>query len=702
MHGSLRYLLYLKRQTHKKMRMNIQNYIMGQWKTGVDSEYEAVHAITGKLIGSVSSLGLDYDDVLEYGRRKGGNKLREMTFPQRGLMLKALALYLQSKKEEYYAVSSATGATRIDSWIDIEGGIGNLFTYASLRREFADQPFYIDGQPVKLSQNGTFSGQHIMLPKRGIAVHINSFNFPIWGMLEKIAVNLLAGVPAVVKPSEYTSFLTEAVVRDIIESRILPEGALQMVAGKGHGILDAVQRGDAVTFTGSAATGKSLKSSPHYLERGVPFNLEADSLNAMVMGEDVKPGSPEWSIFIKEVTKEITIKAGQKCTAVRRVLIPKEHIEEAAEALKTRLSSIKYGDPQIQGVRMGSLATKLQVTRVQEAVAKLALENEVIHGNILGESEVLAENPQAGAYFSPLLFVNEQPFKRLSCHTVEAFGPVSTLIPYRSMEEAADIVALGKGSLVTTIVSSDKENYKKFTLEAAYSNGRVLILDSTSAKESTGHGSPMPLLTHGGPGRAGDGEEMGGMRGITHYMQRTALQGHPDALTEITGRYVPGAARHEANPHLFRQHFEDLVVGDTVTTEKHMVTMDDINNFAELSGDRFYAHMDEKSLEGTIFTGRVAHGYFILSRAAGLFVDPPKGPVLLNYGIENCRFTKPVYPGTEIGVQLTVQEKINQEKRDDQDIAKGIVKYYVEVTDDTKEVVAVATILTMVKKREQE
>ena len=684
------------------MKGDIQNYVLGQWTSGSDTEYDAIHAITGEQIGRVSSLGLSYDDILEYGRDKGGKSLREMTFPKRGLMLKSLALFLQEKKERYYEVSYATGATRADSWIDIEGGIGNLFTYASLRREFADQPFHIDGSPIKLSQAGTFSGQHIMVPKQGLALHINSFNFPVWGMLEKIAVNLLAGVAAVVKPSEYTSFLTEAVVRDIIDSRILPEGALQLVTGKGIGILDSVQRGDTVTFTGSAKTGMSLKSSAHYLERGVPFNLEADSLNAMVLGEDVKQESREFNIFIKEVSREITVKAGQKCTAVRRILVPKESMEAVGEALKNRLATTKFGDPGIQGVRMGSLATKIQVERVHAAASVLSNENDLLFGSISQPGLAIAENPEKGAYFAPLLFVNNDPFNKLSCHDIEAFGPVSTLMPYNSVGDAVDIIALGKGSLVTTIVSSEKEIYKEFALGAAHTNGRVQVLDSSSAKESTGHGSPMPLLTHGGPGRAGDGEEMGGIRGVKHYLQRTAIQGHPDVLTAITGRFIPGATRREANPHLFRQYFEDLVIGDTVTTQKHKVTLEDIDNFAELSGDKFYAHMDPDSLEGTIFTGRVAHGYFILSRAAGLFVDPPKGPVLLNYGIETCRFTKPVYPGAIIGVQLTVQEKIDQEKRDAEDISKGIVKYYVEVSDDVGEVVAIATILTMVKKRNQD
>ena len=671
-----------------------ENYVLGTWTPGIDSEYVAVHAVTGQELGSVSSLGLDYTEVLDYGRRVGGSALRAMTFPQRGLMLKALAMHLQDRKEDYYAVSYATGATRVDSWIDIEGGIGNLYTYASLRREFADLPYHVDGGLVKLSKGGTFGGQHLMLPRRGVAVHINAFNFPVWGMLEKIAVNLLAGVPAVVKPSEFTSFLTERVVRDIISSGILPEGALQLLVGKGHGLLDAVQRQDVVTFTGSYATGYRLKSTGRFAELGVPFNLEADSLNATVLGPDAVAGTPEFDLFVKEVAKEMTIKAGQKCTAVRRIIVPEDQLEAVQTAVAQRLAGVRVGDPAQEGVRMGPLATTLQAERVREAAQVLAGENEVVYGSVDGGSD--------GAYYQPLLMRCASPLEANAAHRIEAFGPVATLMPYRDVAEAAQIAAMGGGSLVSSIVTADKNAAKEFVLEAGYSHGRVLVLDAASAKESTGHGSPMPLLTHGGPGRAGDGEEMGGIRGVLHYLQRVAVQGHPNVLSHVAERYYPGADRPEANPHLFRQHFEDLRIGDTVTTATHEVTLQDIDDFAELSGDKFYAHMDANSLEGTIFTGRVAHGYFILSRAAGLFVDPPKGPVLLNYGIDTCRFTKPVYPGSTIQVKLTVQEKVDQERRSPEDIAKGIVKYYVEVVDETADVVAVATILTMVKKRNQQ
>ena len=679
---------------------HIHNYVLGQWTPGGTAEYEARHAITGASIGTVASAGLNYEDILAYGRDKGGSSLRAMTFPERGLMLKALALHLTALKATYYTVSAQSGATKVDSWIDIDGGIGNLFAYATLRREFQDLPYYVEGQPARLSREGSFIGHHIMLPKRGVAVHINAFNFPIWGMLEKIAVNLLAGVPAVVKPSEYTSYVTEAMVRDIIASGILPEGALQLVSGKGRGILDHVQRGDVVSFTGSKATGYALKQQPLFMDRGVPFNLEADSLNAIVLGPDAHPESAEFGLFVKEVVREMTVKTGQKCTAVRRAMVPEDLLDAAQAAIAGRLAKTTHGDPSVEGTRMGSLASFEQIQRVQDAVQILSSNQTLVHGNLDGSGNPTG-NHADGAFFAPVLFRCDDPHGKTKAHDVEAFGPVCTLMPYKGLSDAANLVAKGKGSLVTSIVTADKDVAKTFTLEAAYSNGRIHILDASCAKESTGHGSPMPLLAHGGPGRAGDGEEMGGMRGVMHYLQRTAVQGHPNMLSHIAGQHLPGADRPEASPHLFRQHFEEVKIGSTVTTESHLVTLKDIDDFAELSGDKFYAHMDENALDGTIFTGRVAHGYFILSRAAGLFVDPAKGPVLLNYGIDSCRFTKPVYPGTSVHVKLTVQEKINQEKRSEDDIAKGIVKYYVEVIDDENESVAVATILTMVRKLDQ-
>jgi oxepin-CoA hydrolase/3-oxo-5,6-dehydrosuberyl-CoA semialdehyde dehydrogenase len=678
----------------------VKNYVLGQWVSGEGSEMNVYNALTGDKIGEVSSAGLDFNEILQYGRSTGGQKLRKMTFQERGRMLKALALYLMERKDSYYAISHLTGATKVDSWIDIEGGIGNLFANASLRRQFPDLPYYVDGTAAPLSKGGTFIGHHIMVPKQGVAVHINAFNFPIWGMLEKIAVNLMAGVPAVVKPSEYTSFVTEAVVKDIIASGILPEGSLQLVSGLGRGILDHVDLEDTVTFTGSAHTGKVLKALPQFSQKSIPFNLEADSLNATVLGKHAVPGTPEFDLFIKETVKEITIKAGQKCTAVRRILVPDNLLDDVQKQIAARLASTKIGDPSMEGVRMGALATQTQVERVRENVLKLAQTQEIVFGNPQSV-DVIGDNCVGGAFFSPILFVNNDPFHKTDVHEIEAFGPVSTIMPYKNIDDAIELARMGKGSLVSSIVTPDNQEATEYVVGAASMHGRILVLNSECAKESTGHGSPMPLLTHGGPGRAGGGEEMGGKRGVLHYLQRTAIQGHPTTITAITQQFQVGAAMPEANPHVFRKHFEELVIGETVFTHKHTVSDADIVNFANVSGDNFYAHMDATSLEGTIFERRVAHGYFVLSKAAGLFVDPKKGPVLLNYGIEEARFTKPVYPGATIGVRFTVKEKIDQEKRSEDDIAKGIVKFLVDVYDETGETVAIATILTMVRKIDQ-
>jgi oxepin-CoA hydrolase/3-oxo-5,6-dehydrosuberyl-CoA semialdehyde dehydrogenase len=677
-----------------------QNYALGKWFDGDGVETNVYNAITGAKIGEVSSAGLDYQAMLEYARKTGGYILRKMTFQERGRMLKALALHLMEKKNKYYEVSAWTGATKVDSWIDIEGGIGNLFANASLRKQFPDLPYYVDGQAAPLSKNGTFIGHHIMVPKEGAAVHINAFNFPIWGMLEKIAVNLMAGVPAIVKPSEYTSFLTEVITRDIIESKILPEGALQLVVGLGRGILDHVTTDNVVTFTGSASTGKILKGLPQIAQESVSFNLEADSLNATILGKYATPGTEEFDLFIKETVKEITIKAGQKCTAVRRIIVPEDLIEEVEKGIAARLASTKIGDPSQEGVRMGSLATRLQVDRVRASVEELAKSQNIVFGD-LDNFDVVGADRNKGAFFSPILFRNDNPFVNTDCHNIEAFGPVSTIMPYKTIDDAIELAKMGKGSLVSSIVTPNDQEATEYVVGAACMHGRILVLNKDCAKESTGHGSPMPLLTHGGPGRAGGGEEMGGKRGVLHYLQRTAIQGHPTTITKITQQFQVGAEMPEANPHVFRKYFEELVIGETVFTHKHTVTDADIVNFANVSGDNFYAHMDATSLEGTIFERRVAHGYFVLSKAAGLFVDPKKGPVLLNYGLEEARFTKPVYPGATIGVRFTVKEKVDQEKRSEDDIAKGIVKFLVDVYDETGETVALATILTMVKKINQ-
>jgi len=683
------------------MLTQLKNYAEGKWVNG-KKEGETLHnAITGKAMFTASSDGLDFGAMTHYARKVGGPALRKLTFHERGRMLKALALYLLERKEYFYTVSAYTGATRADSWVDIEGGIGNLFANASLRRQFPDERFYVEGDTAKLSKNNTFIGTHIMVPREGVAIHINAFNFPVWGMLEKIAVNLLAGVPAIVKPATLTSYLTEAVFEEIIKSGILPEGSLQLICGSARGILDSIETQDVVTFTGSATTGRMLKSHPRILSEAVPFNMEADSLNCCILAPDVHPGMPEFDIFIKEVVREVTTKAGQKCTAIRRIIVPADKVEDVQIALGKRLLGTIIGDPSVKEVRMGPLAGISQRNEVREKVQLLARSQEIVIGD-MEHFEVMGADKEKGAFLPPLIFLNNAPFTNTDCHNIEAFGPISTLMPYNTIDDAIELSRMGKGSLVSSIVTADDAIAKEIVLGTASMHGRILVLNADCAKESTGHGSPLPLLVHGGPGRAGGGEEMGGKRGVLHYLQRTALQGSPTTLSRITNVYQQGGKQHETDIHPFKKYFEDLEIGETLVTAKHTVTESDITNFANVSGDNFYAHMDATSLEGTIFTGRVAHGYYVLSKAAGLFVDAKKGPVLLNYGIDECRFTKPVYPGMTIGVKLTVKEKAAQEKRTDDDIAKGIVKWLVDVYDETGETVAIATILTMVKKRNQE
>lgn len=678
------------------------NLVADNWVEGDGTGNTLYNAITGDAICTASTQGIEISKMYHFARETGGHSLRKMTFQERGRMLKALALHLHSKKDSFYKISAATGATKIDSWIDIEGGIGNLFTNASLRRKLPNTSFAVDGDFVSLSKEGTFGGHHILVPKEGVAIHINAYNFPIWGMLEKIAVNLLAGVPAIVKPATVTSYLTEYMVREIHSSGILPIGALQLVCGSARDILDFVDERDVVTFTGSASTGRALKVHPNIIENSVPFNLEADSLNAAILGPDAGPDTLEFDLFVKEIRKEMTVKAGQKCTAVRRILVPEIHIDDFQDALIAQLSKIVIGDPSAEGVRMGSLVGCSQREDVVTQVSKLNSESEIVFGSTSNSDlSLVGASSDVNTFLSPILLRVKDSPSAIKVHEIEAFGPVSSIMSYNNIEDAVALSKKGKGSLCCSITTHDSKIATEFVRNAASMHGRILVLDRESAKESTGHGSPLPLLVHGGPGRAGGGEEMGGLRGVLHYMQRTAIQGHPSMLTAITEQFQPGAAQSESEPHVFRKHFEELRIGDTVTTSKHTVTEADISNFANVSGDNFYAHVDGTSLEGTLFEQRVAHGYFILSKAAGLFVDPKKGPVLLNYGIDECRFTKPVYPGTTIGVRLTVKEKIAQERREPADVAKGIVKYLVEVYDETGETVAIATILTMVKMRDQ-
>ncbi len=677
----------------------IQHYVQGNWTTGKEEGIPIHDAITGEAFTSVAIKGLDIPEILNYGRTKGGEVLREMTFQERGNMLKSLALYLNKRKNDFYELSYRTGATKVDSWIDIEGGFGNLFANASLRKLFPNQAYHVEGDAIDLSRGGRFMAHHIMVPKKGVAVHINAFNFPVWGMLEKCAVNWMAGVPAVVLPAPSSSYLAEAVAKAIIASGILPEGALQIINGTVRTILDTVESQDVVTFTGSASTGRLLKAHPRIIQEAVPFTMEADSLNASILGEDAVPGTPEFDLFIKEVRKEMTVKAGQKCTAIRRIIVPEKLVEDVQVSLGKALDKVTIGDPRLKEVRMGSLVSKQQVEAVKDSIKDLAKEATIVYGNV-DKVETIGADAKKGAFISPILLRADHPFQNTMIHEREAFGPVSTIMPYKNLEEAIALAQLGKGSLVSSIATNDDKIAKEYVINAASHHGRILVLNRESAKESTGHGSPLPSLVHGGPGRAGGGEEMGGMRGIKHYLQRTAIQGSPTTLTEITGIYQPNAKYIEAEQHPFKYHWEDIQPGMSLKTHKRTFTDTDIINFANVTWDHFYAHTDITSLDGSIFEKRTAHGYFIISAAAGLFVYPNKGPVSANYGLEECRFLRPLYHNDTVYVRLTCKQKI------DRDVASaehpsGIVKWFVEVFDAEDELVAVATILTMVQKKQE-
>ncbi|MDB5197506.1 MAG: paaZ [Flaviaesturariibacter sp.] len=679
----------------------LENYVTGSWITGDGEGQELYNAVTGEAIFRATTKGLDFAQMLDYGRTVGNAALRKLTFHERGRMLKALALHLMANKEKFYQISYLSGATKADSWIDIEGGIGNLFANASLRRKFPDLPYCTDGDPIGLSKGGTFMAHHLLVPKEGVAVHINAYNFPVWGMLEKCAVNWLAGVPAIVKPASITCYITEAVVKEIIASGILPKGALQLLCGSAGDMLDHVTAQDVVTFTGSKSTGLMLKSHPNILEQSVPFNMEADSLNCIVLGKDVTPGMPEWDLFIKEVRKEMTVKAGQKCTAIRRIFAPENVLEDVYIALGKALGQTPIGNPLNEKVRMGSLASQGQRDEVRNNVRKLLATSQIVYGS-LDSIEVIDADAITGAFLSPVLLLNNTPFQNEDVHDIECFGPVSTLMPYTDLGEAIALAKKGKGSLCCSIVTADDKLATEFVINAATHHGRILVLNRDCAKESTGHGSPLPMLIHGGPGRAGGGEEMGGVRGVKHYMQRVAVQGSPTTITAITQSYQPAAKGNHTTVHPFRKYFEELEVGDQIITDKRVITSEDIDAFAELSGDHFYAHKKDTDFAGTMFEQQVAHGYFILSAAAGLFVDGSElGPVLLNYGIDELRFTKPVYPGAELTIRFTCKEKLPQDPKpdDETDIPKGIVKWYVEMLDETGELSGVATILTMVKRK---
>ncbi|MDT0555849.1 phenylacetic acid degradation bifunctional protein PaaZ [Patiriisocius hiemis] len=688
-----------------------QHYIKGQWINGDGEGTPVLDSVTGEHFTNVTTKGLDVPSILQYGREKG-NVLRKMTFQERGNMLKKLALYLVKRKDDFYELSYRTGATKIDSWIDIEGGFGNLFANASLRKLFPNQPFHVEGDPIDLSRGGRFMAHHIMVPREGVAVHINAFNFPVWGMLEKCAVNWMAGMPAVVLPAPQTAYLTEAVVKEIITSGILPEGAIQLISGTEKSILDTVNSQDVVTFTGSASTGKILKQHPRLIEESVPFTMEADSLNASILGEDAVPGTPEFNLFIKEVRNEMTVKCGQKCTAIRRIIVPEKLTEDVQIALGKALDKVTVGDPRLKEVRMGALVNAAQRENVREQVAKIAKTAEIVYGN-LDSVETVGADAQKGAFIKPILLREDNPLKNEAVHITEAFGPVSTLLPYKNLDEAIELSKMGKGSLVSSIVTNDDKIAKEYTVSAATHHGRILVLNRESAKQSTGHGSPLPNLIHGGPGRAGGGEEMGGMRGVKHYLQRCAIQGSPTTLTEITGIYQPNAEYKESEKHPFAYHWEDIKPGMSLKTHKRTLTDTDIINFANLTWDHFYAHTDITSLDGSIFEKRTAHGYFIISAAAGLFVYPNKGPVSANYGLEEIRFLRPLYHNDTVYVRLTCKQKVDRDVNSAEH-PSGIVKWFVEVfdanfenrpekdkTDKDTPLVAIATILTMVQKKQE-
>ncbi len=675
----------------------IPHYVRGQWIEGTEDGTPVFDAITGEVFSSVAIEGLDIPEILQYGRTKGGEVLRKMTFQERGNMLKKLALYLTKRKEEFYELSYRTGATRADSWVDIEGGFGNLFANASLRKLFPNQSFHVEGTPIDLSRGGRFMAHHIMVPKKGIAVHINAFNFPVWGMLEKCAVNWMAGVPAVVLPAPSSSYLAEAVARAIVQSGILPEGALQIINGTVKNILDTVESQDVVTFTGSAATGRLLKAHPRIIQEAVPFTMEADSLNASILGEDAVPGTPEFNLFIKEVRKEMTSKAGQKCTAIRRIIVPENLLEDVQIALGNALSKVTIGNPRLKEVRMGALINKQQVEAVRNSVQDICKEAKIVYGS-LEELKVVGADAEKGAFISPILLRTDYPLQNTAVHEREAFGPVSTIMPYKSLDEAIHLAQMGKGSLVSSIVTFDDQIAREYVVNAASHHGRILVLNRENAKQSTGHGSPLPYLVHGGPGRAGGGEEMGGIRGIKHYLQRTAIQGTPTTISAITGIHQAGSKVVETPKHPFRYHFEEIEAGMSILTHKRTITDSDIQNFANLTWDVFYAHTDITSLDGTIFEKRAAHGYFLLAAAAGLFVSPAKGPVGANYGLDECRFIRPIYHNDTIQVRLTCKEKVERDSRG-KEHPSGVVKWLVELFDQDSELVAFATILTLVQKK---
>ena len=677
----------------------IKSYVGGEWVSGDVRTDTLVNSINDEVIGEVKSLTSGFAEVLEYGRNVGGPALRKLTTHERAEKLKLIAKYLLDRKEDFYRISYMTGATKADSWVDIEGGIGTVFSYTGIaRRELNNDTFVVEGNVEPLSAKGTFVGQHILTSKEGVALHINAFNFPVWGMLEKIAPTLIAGVPVIVKPGTVTCYLTEAVVKAMIESKILPEGSIQLICGSVGDILDHLNEQDVVTFTGSASTGQKLKSHPNIVAKSVPFTMEADSLNCCILAPDVSVDDPEFDLYIKEVAREMTTKAGQKCTAIRRAIIPQDKVDAVTEALIKRLTGTVIGDPTQEGVRMGALVGKAQREDVIAAVEQLKQASEMVLDGFEQYKTIGVEEGK-GAFMSPTLLHCKNPLSAVTPHEVEAFGPVSTLMPYDNLDDAIQLAKMGKGSLAGSVFTHSRENARNIILGTASHHGRMLVIDRDCAKESTGHGSPLAPLVHGGPGRAGGGEELGGARAIKHYMQRTAIQGSPTSLMAITNQYAPGAEVKNDRVHPFRKYFEELEIGESLTTHRRTVTEADIVNFGCVSGDHFYAHFDEVAAEDSFFEKRVAHGYFVISAAAGMFVDPGVGPVIANYGIDNLRFVEPVAIGDTIQVKLTCKRKINKGKKPDEKFHTGVVAWAVEVTNQHNDPVAIYDILTLVERK---
>ena len=672
--------------------MKLGNLAQDRWIEGDGDGKPLRSAVTGEPITNITSDGLDFGAMLEHARNIGGTNLRKMTFHERGDMLKALAQYLMEQKKEFYALSTETGATRADSWIDIDGGISTLFVFSSkARREMPNDHVYLDGPPEQLSRNGTFVGQHIYTPKLGAAVHINAFNFPVWGMLEKLAPALAAGVPVIVKPASSTAYLTELVVRRIIESNILPAGSLQLICGSVGDLFDHLNCQDTIAFTGSKTTAERLQQHPRVIAESVAFTAETDSLNASILGPDAVPGTPEFDLYVKEVVREMTSKAGQKCTAIRRIVAPSSIAAELVDALSIALGQVRVGNPANKEVGMGALASLGQRDEVRQRIGDLAAEADIVYGGS-DDFEVLDADARKGAFFMPTLLHCRKPMGSTAVHSVEAFGPVSTVLPYDTLDDAIELARMGEGSLAGSVITNDNDVARKLVLGTAAYHGRMLVVNRHCADESTGHGSPLPHLVHGGPGRAGGGEEMGGVRGIKHYMQRTAIQGSPETLSVIGHRWIRGADEKDPGVHPFRKTFDQLELGDTFRSELREVTLESINHFAEFTGDTFYAHMDEEAAASNpFFDGRVAHGYLIVSFAAGLFVDPDFGPVLANYGIDDLRFITPLNHGDSMRVRLTCKQKTLRG-----DTGYGEVRWDTEVTNQNDEIVAQYDVLTMV------